>query len=1386
MTQELSTLLIENSLYQDEAAKQELITKQPQKVKDAFWINTLGLFAIQKDHGDRLASRKYFADISKTRIKDIPVDVNDMAAATKMAYDAGFLNDSFTYEFTKFLFIFKSKPTMTIDQEKLRALFKKVNYSKIIPSPKLRTITDKYLKGEANIDHVLFPYFYFARQQKYCEDFQLYCRMFYKTITKDAIKVSQAERSGQNIDKHLSGPDIVSSKVVAVQSASTQSIVVSPTINPPVVTKASPIPAKKIWTWDNFNFYDEFANSSNKSDYVVFFFSALSYPVNAGILLANQSKNDKNNIAKFFSHVLSNYTDIYDVIKTPVSVHADFFSVISNWKLGVVPVSDKQALDLTSDFMRHADKAGYPITFWGLEDKDGNLNQRIQNAFWKSGYGPSNFVSYSGVTPETKERGMIAEYLRLTSSGHLISTPSYLIPYVKKYQKQGDYSYNDKVTTALLWLLNNKAALDYALNIDKGTGDKYVTIILDGYNSNVSTTKSSAEKVIEEILNDPTYYNLFKTKISQDVFDAVKKKMVAIDYGEKIYSRIKDSNYSKINLSSSEMSYVYYNSLEKYKDDYKFVATITAYIMRDAKSPYFKANKDWILEYLVFNSSSGEFFTFLVDRYDSFDYFSKNVFFTELVHTALLRQGMLQIWGQMNMDRLGAGQNITPFPGTTGKGFGGWTQFILGKLNETNLTINAKAFRERKKNDDIRVGEIKKATDVGLVDSSTNSMYRDMFRKMLLSDPTKDVLGDFKAFLMLEAIFNGSSSYSPEFKGSGSSVSIFASVFKDKYSIAEISDLYSMNMEYGAYGGGGYGSAPTGGSIVGNITQDSQSFVNFITTNSEEFMRSIDKIKIEPGQKRRILSVAVNAGSDVTQEAFNKFVSFMQDNLNEDLFDAAIARSSYDRAYFKLVAGGFMKPRDMNYRTYELQQFAGYCKDKDGKITNPEELIRIYSLKNTSGPGGIGDAYYRIENLLDSLSIREIADGIMTNEKKTEAEREVLLEKLFSSVNMGRKGNDRKNAIATKVISDQCIKESLLETNKKSAIPILVPLTGENLLEIFKFNNFEVELPDNLKIGKKNTITQAYKKAKTWTPNIPDLLVSRVEDTQANLDMKAVEYSKYYNDQHGDQGIVFLESFDVNLEQFPELKEFMKENPTPTIIPAFHGTGSVAASMILRFGFKVVKKSMGGVQVVGKMLGDGIYFSNIVSKSIQYLGDNGYGRKMGTIGYLFEMDAYIGKKGVHHNSAGLNNDGIKSPEWCVFDGRAQLVIKKAHKVKMVHGQVIRDLKKQYPQAINEDRFFPNFAKFLKEERGNSTASKSTTFIFYSGLIPDASENLIEFDDWLAQNKSSKISYTPGQYGPEITIEGVASDAPFYHIPNSAEFVYSDPEGLYTLFKKLTK
>jgi len=385
-----------------------------------------------------------------------------------------------------------------------------------------------------------------------------------------------------------------------------------------------------------------------------------------------------------------------------------------------------------------------------------------------------------------------------------------------------------------------------------------------------------------------------------------------------------------------------------------------------------------------------------------------------------------------------------------------------------------------------------------------------------------------------------------------------------------------------------------------------------------------------------------------------------------------------------------------------------------------------------------------------------------------------LLSKMFDGI----KETTYINAIRKKFLMSAVVEE--IFDDKRSLIRPLEKLSPKRLNEVLKFNDVSVKLPPALR-RKKNEPTAVYFKRIIKNHHqleaIEPLKVDRIVETDEQLERKTAEYIKYYNFKHGNSAIEIIESYDVNMPS-KELEEFTKAHPKPTVIPFFHGTGSIGASMILRYGFKILKST--DSMVVGRMLGDGIYISNIIEKAAQYIGDKGFSRREGTIGYILEGDAYIGEERVHYRSAGTGNDRIISPEWVIFDARAQLHIKKAHKVIMTNKKHIKDLAKKYnvdiKESIQDNLYLTGYRNLLTEEK---QPNNLITYIFYDGNCIDHNKNIIAFEDFMELYKSNKniiVSY--GQLGPEVNIKTSSNVIGSVHIPYTSEFVLDDPEDLF--------
>ena len=235
---------------------------------------------------------------------------------------------------------------------------------------------------------------------------------------------------------------------------------------------------------------------------------------------------------------------------------------------------------------------------------------------------------------------------------------------------------------------------------------------------------------------------------------------------------------------------------------------------------------------------------------------------------------------------------------------------------------------------------------------------------------------------------------------------------------------------------------------------------------------------------------------------------------------------------------------------------------------------------------------------------------------------------------------------------------------------------------------------------------------------------------------------KHYAGRHGDIYPRIVRVLDVHLPS-DEYEAFKKEQSSgrhnKQIIPAFHGTGGIAAAMILRYGFKVVPASAPGA--TGRMLGDGIYFSNKIDKSCQYVGNTSFTRRYGTRGYIFDMTSMLGREGVNYKSAGTGGDAIRSPEWVVFDARKQLNIVRAYEVELVSKSAYQKI-----VGINESANIQGFKNFMTEGR-RSKSNNQTIFMFGDGNIPVLDDNgYLEYMPYELAVKQRRILSTMVEWG----------------------------------------
>lgn len=330
-------------------------------------------------------------------------------------------------------------------------------------------------------------------------------------------------------------------------------------------------------------------------------------------------------------------------------------------------------------------------------------------------------------------------------------------------------------------------------------------------------------------------------------------------------------------------------------------------------------------------------------------------------------------------------------------------------------------------------------------------------------------------------------------------------------------------------------------------------------------------------------------------------------------------------------------------------------------------------------------------------------------------------------------------------------------------------MTIDRLREVMAYNNIQFPILPREQGESYSAFHERVKEnAVNAKPSV--LYAEEVRITDAEKKRLTVEFESRNSHKHGTYFEV-LRAFDVNIPvQASEWVDFANEKEgkeNKVMSPVYHGTGSIGASMILRYGFAVVEST--DKSVVGRMLGDGIYFSDVVDKVAQYIGDIGYSRGIGTKGYIFEMDAQLGEQWVDHQSAGVPNatyqKDVISSEWAVFKPNGQLRIRRAYEVQLISKN---DMLSIQQKALMES--------FTDNIRGKEVAN----YVFMDGMIP-LSKSVIKRFDILGRVGRGIIDIS--SKGPMVVIKGVKTGGTFY-IKDTREWI-SDPVNKHEVQKFLS-
>lgn len=370
--------------------------------------------------------------------------------------------------------------------------------------------------------------------------------------------------------------------------------------------------------------------------------------------------------------------------------------------------------------------------------------------------------------------------------------------------------------------------------------------------------------------------------------------------------------------------------------------------------------------------------------------------------------------------------------------------------------------------------------------------------------------------------------------------------------------------------------------------------------------------------------------------------------------------------------------------------------------------------------------------------------------------------------------------------------------------------TREEILRSMRFNKIDIKGVLGDFYDPKKPLSENLKTAKAAKVTLEPLKVEQVNATDEQLVEATAMIEGFNRHAHSGKartGILVLRMFDVSIPQqqaqWPAFKARMEANNLPNdyMPTVFHGTGSVAASMILRYGF-TIPEFTADAGMSGRALGDGVYFTDVSDKATLYIGDSGY--RGGFTGYLFEMDAQLGNPATrdsvpstdtdgpvfNHRSGGFpeatNHQDFISPEWAVFDPHAQVRIRRAYEVRIMDGSKIEALvngKVNYQKLVSEEEKPISFKEFNLMEAEGDKEKHTATYIFADGMVPVGKGKAVPW----TKAKIKGVRIESGQQGVIISVTSsrVKEDT-VYRDCSGGEFALSSDYGRYAYLLGLTK
>lgn len=204
---------------------------------------------------------------------------------------------------------------------------------------------------------------------------------------------------------------------------------------------------------------------------------------------------------------------------------------------------------------------------------------------------------------------------------------------------------------------------------------------------------------------------------------------------------------------------------------------------------------------------------------------------------------------------------------------------------------------------------------------------------------------------------------------------------------------------------------------------------------------------------------------------------------------------------------------------------------------------------------------------------------------------------------------------------------------------------------------------------KQNIMSEFNKAVVEDFENSDVMPITEAIDTRIELVEASKHLDQFTTGKHGDMRPKVNKVYNINMDStaFKAFIEKDKLNPRSESkgkVETFmiHGTGSIAAAFISKFGFRDIPEGV-GIATTGKMLGPGIYLAKDVDKSLSYIGDAGYSKGKGSEGYMFECQVCLGEYGVDFKDG--RGHKLVSPEWVAKKFQEQILVTKLYKLEIM-------------------------------------------------------------------------------------------------------------------------